>query len=225
MNIASDFTRWRMAPVNRVLADSSFQLFSDQDRSNSSSDTQGLVFRNSQVVVLPVSMSRRRIMLMRRQNAKQVTLYRGPTSGCRRRGLRPSFYHGSGSARLTQPVGSECEWMPASKMKSGGLASWRVVGSALSRHSGTGNHVAYSCRGRIFRVTTIQVVTMQPYDPVRRSFHIFGHVFDREISVSHFLCAVPSASVAAAFLVWVHLDAAGERETDAQVSSQQGGCT
>jgi hypothetical protein len=95
----------------------------------------------------------------------------------------------------------------SNKMKSGGLAILgRVVGSALSGTAALAITWLILVVAGIFRVTTIQVLTMQSYDPVRRSFHIFGHVFEQGDFPFRLFCALfLLPSVAAAFLVWVHL--------------------
>jgi hypothetical protein len=95
----------------------------------------------------------------------------------------------------------------SNKMKSGGLAVLgRVAGCALS---GTAVLVVtwiILVVAGIFRVTTIQVVTMQPYNPVRRSFHIFGHVFEQGDFLFHIFCALFLLPfLASVVLVWVHL--------------------
>jgi hypothetical protein len=93
------------------------------------------------------------------------------------------------------------------KMNSGALVLLgRVVASALSGTAALVITWLILVVAGIFRVTTILVMTARPYDPVRRSFHIFGHVFEQGDFPFHIFCAMFFLpSVAVAVLVWIHL--------------------
>src|SRR3954465_966784 len=104
---------------------------------------------------------------------------------------RPVHISVLGPAPLRETVGSERRMNASNKMKLGGLTVLgRMVGSALSGTAALVITWLILVGAGVFRVTTIQVVTMQPYDPVRRSFHIFGQVFEQGDLPFRIFCAL-----------------------------------
>lgn len=104
-------------------------------------------------------------------------------------------------------VGGELRMNARNKITSGGLVLvGRLVGSALSGIAALVITCLILVGIGIFRFETVQIITMKPYDPVRRSFNILGHVFEQGEVAYRILCVVfLLPSVAAAFLVWTHL--------------------
>jgi hypothetical protein len=92
-------------------------------------------------------------------------------------------------------------------IKTGGLAVLgRVVGSTLSGAAVLVVTWLILVGSGVFRVTLVQVVMTQADDPARRSFHIFGNVFEQGDFGFHIFCVLfLLPCVATALLVWIRL--------------------